>query len=437
MFLKNLLLVGQNHKVLFQCQILIVTNSNNKLEFLATDWLEFCKDKGYGPDRTIIALAPTGNALVTAVKSTMETDLATYGLTVQTYESRDAIRKILESSSYEKDGNPGICFGGALEKSDTAAKDYQLNMIFDDVTFERSDDSNMPNQQLDAYDKYRRKPDTDHWQMYRKGGYAYLMNLFANKILQSETADNTAYISMLNVPMKSSNYNKDDFAEAATEMWNFFILFIFLAPLYRFTFNSVNEKETKIREAMKIMGLTDSPYWLSWFTYYITINTIQSVIMLLFLLPVFENSNKLLVFLYLWFYGMTMFAFGLLIGAIFSTGKTAAIVSSMLFFLSSFLMTAVQDQTVSETIKVWASFLPAISVQLAGVNLLEFEESGVGLQFDNMSEVFKNYRFSTTLWMNVVSFFVFSLAGLYLENVLPSAVGVRKPLWFPFTKEFW
>mmetsp|Transcript_9651 Transcript_9651/g.10911 ORF Transcript_9651/g.10911 Transcript_9651/m.10911 type:complete len:93 (-) Transcript_9651:276-554(-) len=92
---------------------------------------------------------------------------------------------------------------------------------------------------------------------------------------------------------------------------------------------------------------------------------------------------------------MTMFAFALLIGSIFSTGKTAAIVSSMLFFLSSFLMTAVQDQTVSETMKTVASFLPAIAVQLGGINLLKFEESGVGLQFDNMNELFKNFRFST------------------------------------------
>ena len=39
--------------------------------------------------------------------------------------------------------------------------------------------------------------------------------------------------------------------------------------------------------------------------------------------------------------------------------------------------------------------------------------------------------------MNVITFFTFGLLGLYLENVLPAAVGVRKPLWFPFTKSFW
>ena len=134
---------------------------------------------------------------------------------------------------------------------------------------------------------------------------------------------------------------------------------------------------------------------------------------------------------------MTMFAFGLFIGAFFSSGKTASIVSTMLFFLSSFFMLTVENQTVSEALKTLASFIPSISVQLGGINLLAFEESGVGLGFDNWNEVFKNYRFFTNIWTNIISFFVFSILGLYLENVLPSAVGVRKPLWFPFTKTYW
>ncbi|CAI2373293.1 unnamed protein product [Moneuplotes crassus] len=104
---------------------------------------------------------------------------------------------------------------------------------------------------------------------------------------------------------------------------------------------------------MKIMGLMDTPYWLSWLTYYLVINTFLSLIMMLILIPVFEYSNKFLVFLYLWIYGMTMFSFGLLIGAFFSTGKTASIVSSMLFFLSSFLVTAVQDQTVFKLCRIF------------------------------------------------------------------------------------
>ena len=185
------------------------------------------------------------------------------------------------------------------------------------------------------------------------------------------------------------------------------------------------------------MGLTDAPYWLSWFCYYIIINTIQASIMTIILIPVFEYTNRGYVFLYLWLYGMTMFGYGIFIGSFFSNGKTAAIFATMLFYLTSFLSSVVTDQSISEDAKNTCAFFPAVAVQLAGINMLQFESAGVGLQSSNASELYKNFRFSTCLWMNVVSFFIFLLLGLYLENVLPAAVGVRKPLWYLFTKSYW
>ena len=295
---------------------------------------------------------------------------------------------------------------------------------------------NMPNQDLPPVDEYQRKPNKEAFDQYKVGGYTYLQNLIANVILRNSVG-NGAYISMVYTGMKTSKYNDDDFATAATSMWNFFLLIIFIAPLYRFLYNSVLEKETKVREAMKIMGLTDLPYWLSWISYYATINTIQCIAMTLVLIPVFEYSNLFLVFLYLWLYGMSLFGFSLLVSAFFSTAKTAAIVGTMLFYVTSFIFTVVEDRTISEAAKTGCSIFPAVAVQLAGINLLKFEESGIGLTFNNSNELYLNYRFASCLWMNVVTFVSFSLLGLYLENVLPAAVGVRKPLWFPFTKAFW
>ena len=380
-------------------------------------------------------MAPSGNAIVNAVKATLTADLASYGFTIKTYASRDEIWSTLSSSSYELDGNPGICFGAVL--TDSSTNSYQVNMIFDDILSTRSSSGNMPNQQLDAADKYQRSPNTDAWKQYKQGGYTYLQNIVSNAILRSETGNSNAYISMIYTPLKSGHYMNDDFATAITGMWSFFVLLIYLAPLYRFVSNSVSEKETKIREAMKVMGLTDAPYWLSWFLYYVIINTIQASIMTIILIPVFEYTNRGFVFLHLWFYGMTMFGYGVFVGSFFSNGKTAAIFATMLFYLTSFINIALTDQSISEAAKTICSFLPAVAVQLAGVNLLQFESSGVGLQSSNLSEVYKNYKFSTCLWMNVLSFFVFLLLGLYLENVLPAAVGVRKPLWYLFTKSYW
>ena len=218
-------------------------------------------------------MAPSGNTIISSIKARLEADLLpTYNFTVNVYDTRDEIRRIVEASDYEQDGNPGICFGAAF--TEAATDKITVNMIFDDLVTERTQDPNMPNQDLPAADSFQRGPNTDAFKQYKVGGYTYLQNIIANEIL-IDSRGTGAYISMLHTGMKTNIYNDDDFPEMAENMWGTVLLFIFIAPMYRFLYNSTEEKGTKIREAMKIMGLTDLPYWLSWFTYYIIINTIQ------------------------------------------------------------------------------------------------------------------------------------------------------------------
>lgn len=325
----------------------------------------------------------------------MDSDLASFGLTTRVYSSRDEIISIIEDSDYEKDGNPGICFGAAFVESDDTNNRYQINMIFDDITEERSDDSNMPNQRLDPIDEYQRKPNEDAYKMYKLGGYTYLQNIIANSILRIRTANAGAYISMAYAPVKTSKYVEDEFIDAGENMWNFFVLLIFLAPLYRFVSNSVTEKESKVREAMKIMGLTDTPYWLSWFVYYTIVNTALSIVMLIIMLGIYEHTNNFLLFLYFWLYGMTMFSYGILVSAFFSSGKIAAIAATMLFYVTSFIYTAIEDPTTSETTRTLCAFFPSVGVQLAGINMLIYESSGIGLNWENLNDSYRNFKVGT------------------------------------------
>jgi hypothetical protein len=38
----------------------------------------------------------------------------------------------------------------------------------------------------------------------------------------------------------------------------------------------VKEKEYRAKESMRMMGLSDVPYWLSWWVYYTLINTVTA-----------------------------------------------------------------------------------------------------------------------------------------------------------------
>jgi hypothetical protein len=43
---------------------------------------------------------------------------------------------------------------------------------------------------------------------------------------------------------------------------------MFVPVLYNTVYRIVKEKESKTRESMKMMGLTDTSYWMSWFVFY-------------------------------------------------------------------------------------------------------------------------------------------------------------------------
>jgi ATP-binding cassette subfamily A (ABC1) protein 3 len=125
-------------------------------------------------------------------------------------------------------------------------------------------------------------------------------------------------------------------------MLPFFMLLMYILPVYRLISNIVSEKETKARESMKMMGLSDFSYWLSWFVYYFLIVLIISIASTIILSAnVFKYSNKGIIFLYFFIYGLSLFGLCILIQAFFSRARVAAITGTLIYFGTSFINTAV------------------------------------------------------------------------------------------------
>jgi len=172
-------------------------------------------------------------------------------------------------------------------------------------------------------------------------------------------------------------------------MLPFFMLLMYILPVYRLISNIVSEKETKARESMKMMGLTDSSYWLSWFCYYFIVVTIISVLCLIILAPtVFKHSTKGIIFLYFWVYGLSLFGFCLLLQSFFSNARVAAITGTLIYFGTSFVDAAVSDTSVKSGAKNLASLLSTVAVQRGAANLSIFETNGIGLTYDNIGTTY-------------------------------------------------
>jgi len=76
------------------------------------------------------------------------------------------------------------------------------------------------------------------------------------------------------------------------------ISILYIMPVFNTVFFIVKEKEQRAKESMRMMGMSDMPYWLSWFSYYTILNTVTALLATITLsVNLFENSNMNYVFL--------------------------------------------------------------------------------------------------------------------------------------------
>ena len=92
----------------------------------------------------------------------------------------------------------------------------------------------------------------------------------------------------------------------------------------------VDEKEKKIKESMRMVGLRDSVFWLSWFAVYSVSVTICVVILtLLVKYVIIKSTNFWILFLMMELGGLSMIMIAFVTTALFSNAKAAANAAGM------------------------------------------------------------------------------------------------------------
>jgi uncharacterized membrane protein len=96
-------------------------------------------------------------------------------------------------------------------------------------------------------------------------------------------------------------------------------MIIYLIPFFYITSNLASEKESKAREGMKMMGLTDSTYYIAWFIHFFIICFIKSILIVIVAsIFIFKKVNPFLLFIFCMMYSLTLFGWAFIVVAIFS-----------------------------------------------------------------------------------------------------------------------
>ncbi len=227
-------------------------------------------------------------------------------------------------------------------------------------------------------------------------------------------------------------------------------MFVFATLMFNFIIqlsHIVKEKELRLREAMKQMGLRPLSYWLSWFITDAILNLANILVLCLtgwiLRLDFFVKNSFLLYFL---LFLLTSFA---LTSAVFffatllrraEQARNLGFALFIIFYVAGNGLTGYYFNSDSYTeVQKYLSLILPIPF-LHSLNVLIVESSGsqkVGLSWSDGAIVPGYYPITEAYSWLTLNFFMYLIITWYCDQVVPSDVGVKRPWYFPFTASYW
>ncbi|KAL3640608.1 ATP-binding cassette sub- A member 2 [Castilleja foliolosa] len=215
----------------------------------------------------------------------------------------------------------------------------------------------------------------------------------------------------------------------------------------------VTEKELKLRQAMTMMGLYDTAYWLSWLTWeglVVLLSSLFTVLFgMMFQFDFFLNNSFAVVFLLFFIFQLNMTGFAFMLSAFVTKSDSSTTVGFFIFIIGFVcqLVTAFgfpYSQTYSSTYRtVWSFFPP--NTFAAGLNLLSDATAtpqDPGISWSGRTRCAPNDT-DCVITMNEIYIWLIStsclwfLLAIYFDNIFPNTSGVRKSVFYFLNPGYW
>nr|VZI36429.1 unnamed protein product [Spirometra erinaceieuropaei] len=204
----------------------------------------------------------------------------------------------------------------------------------------------------------------------------------------------------------------------------------------------VYEKECRLKEFTKVMGMDNLVHWLNWWTVSCVLMGISNLCVALMLKfgGIYPTSDFFLILCCLLAYLWAIIPQAFFVSVFFSKANFAAVISGIFYFVMfipySFVLLYDLDYVQSSVI----SLCPQVALALAFTRLGGLERTGQGAQWNNLwgTELTNEpFTLGNCLVMLLIDGLLALLCTAYLEAVLPSTYGVPRKWYFLFTGTFW
>ena len=368
-----------------------------------------------------------------SIKNKITSGVEGYNVRFEEFSSIEKMEERIKDKAYGKN-NDLICFGIRF-KQEGHKYDYSLH-YFESLFSQGVQD--IPNMRNGVFDKFSTGPDLAGYRKYQNSGYIYIMKLINEYILTQETEATTdAKIDMAMIALPYENYRSDPFSAVIGYFIPFFMVIAYMCPLCLYVYRMVGEKENKSKEGMKIMGLSEGTYFLSYFIQYVIITFIDSVINTFFMSLLFPHIPFIFLFIILFLWALDIFGLIFFFQSFIDKTRVALILSLLIYFVMFFLSMACMDENSKKVLKIVLSIFPPVSLELGIVLIGKFQSHFKDFHYSDYAETYTNYSIFIMNLMQIIDFFLYLFLGYYLQNIIPHEFGIKRPFYFICTKEYW
>ncbi|NXP15699.1 ABCA1 protein, partial [Thinocorus orbignyianus] len=320
---------------------------------------------------------------------------------------------------------------------------YKIRMDIDDVTRTNKIKDRFwdPGPAADPFSDLR----------YVWGGFIYVQDLVEQAVVRVQTgaAPRTGvYVQQMPYPC----YVDDVFLRVLNRSLPLFMTLAWIYSVAMIIKGVVHEKETRLKETMKTMGLSSSILWLSWFLSSFIPFLLSSALLVLILKAgcrargtlgnILPYSDPAVIFLFLGTFSVATISQCFLISTFFPRANLASACGGIIYFslyLPYVLCVAWRDH-ITFPLRVLVSLLSPVAFGFGCEYFSLYEEQGVGIQWHNLATSpvpGDPYNFATAMGLLLLDAGLYGLATWYLEGVFPGQYGIPKPWNFPFLKSYW
>nr|KAF6336044.1 ATP binding cassette subfamily A member 12 [Myotis myotis] len=282
-----------------------------------------------------------------------------------------------------------------------------------------------------------------HNQIYGRA-FVYLQDNIERAIIELQTGRNSQEIAVQVQAIPYPCYMKDNFLTSVSYSLPIVLMVAWVVFIAAFVKKLVYEKDLRLHEYMKMMGVNSSSHFFAWLIESVgfLLVTIAILIFILKFGNILPKTNGFILFLYFSDYSLSVIAMSYLISVFFNNTNIAALIGSLIYIIAffPFIVLVTVDDELSYVVKVFMSLLSPTAFSYASQYIARYEEQGIGLQWENMYSSPVQDDTTSFGWLCcliLADSFIYFLIAWYVRNVFPGTYGMAAPWYFPILPSYW